>query len=291
MKKRLFCLALLFMMVFTFAACDTDYTPPDFGEKGYAEHFYRGIHYNNSEAPKQELITSTNELKQYRKTVQFGDDVTWDDGYTGSRETVYTQLMAQLDSYSSRYFRDNVLVALIRTEPSGSNSYTVKSVTAQESNLNVTLQRWLPTIGTTDIQSWCVLIECPKGDYTDLKVEVKDKYQVEEVKGTSFRVSFTHEASLATVYHDYTPADFPELDFEFTIKDDLQTVTDFVRNALLEEPIDSQAQYRIDIYVRLFEFTLAEKSKENVLRAVELLSQREEIEFIYPTYEYLWEED
>ena len=290
MKKRLLGIALLFAMIFALTACG-GYTPPDYGEKGYVANFYTDIGYDNSEAPKKALITSTKELKEYRKTVQFGDIFFWNDGDAVNRETEYTKLMDQFDAYSSRYFKDNALVAILQTASSGSNSYKVKSVAAQDGTLNVALQCWIPLTGTTDIKVWCILIECPKGDYKKLDVEVEDKYQTQEATGNAFYVSFTHEASLETVYHDYTPADFPELDFAFTVEDHLSTVTNFVRQALAQESIDSQAQYRIDNYIRGLKFTLAEPSKENVLRAVELFSEREDVWLAYPDYEQKWPQE
>ena len=290
MKKRLLGLGLILTMVFAFAftACDNGYTPPDFGEKGYAEYCYEGLHYNNDQAPTEALITSKKALKKFLRTVKFAEGVFWDDDYTGSRETVYTRLMDQFDSYSSRYFKDNALVAVIKTASSGSYSYTVKSAEAQNHTLNVALQCWKPGDGVTaDIKTWCILIELPKGDYKQLKVEEENKFQTREVAGTGFYMLFTHEASLDTLYHDYTPEDFPELDFDFTIEEYLIRSRDEVREALSNGATSGQFSH----FARMFKIVLTEKSKENVLRAMERLGAREEIEAIEPNYEYFWPEE
>ena len=286
MKKKLFSIALLFTMVFAFAACGVYL--PDYGEQGYVANLYMGLHYTNNEAPTEAIIHSTQELKEFCDAVQFEDSVF----STSNRETVHSQFIERLNSYSSRFFKDNVLVAVLEVAGSGGHTYSVKSVEAQEGTLNATLQYWIPGEGvTTDIKVWGILIEYPKGDYTQLNVEVEEKHQRQEADGNTFYVTFTHEASLATIDHDYTPADFPELDFAFTVEDNMSSITDFVRQALAQESIDSQTQYRIDIFVRGLKFTLAEPSKENVLRAVELFSEQEDVWLAYPAYEYFWEED
>ena len=173
MKKKLLCLGLLLMMVFALAACGADYVPPNFGEKGYAEFLYRGLDIGTDDAPKEAFIDSVQALKKFRNAAKFEEGVFWESDYTGSRETVYTQFTEKLDSYSSAYFKKNILIAILHTASSGSFSYTVKSVEAQEGTLNVTLQEWRPEVGTCDIKLWCILIECPKGNYSDLNVTME----------------------------------------------------------------------------------------------------------------------
>ena len=171
MKKKLFAIALLFTMVFAFAACGTtqaDYLP-DYGEQGYVANLYRGLWYTNDKAPKEAIITSTQELKEFCDTAQFEDSVF----STSNRETVHSQFIERLDSYSAKYFKENLLIVILHAAESGSYIYTVKSVTAQNSILNVTIQKALPgDTASHDQQIWGILIEYPKGDYTQLKVDI-----------------------------------------------------------------------------------------------------------------------
>ena len=176
MKKRLFGIALLFMMVVTLVACGTNYTPPDFGEKGYMEHYIFGFILDGDD-PEDTLITSMKKLKEFRETVKTAEH--W---YAGSDRPNYDPFADQLETYSSRYFKENLLIAFTRWTASGMYSYTVKDVKAQNGTITVTLQYWKPAsdIVTTGSVHYGFLIEFPKGKYSDLKVEVEDKYQAKE---------------------------------------------------------------------------------------------------------------
>lgn len=163
MKKKLFGIALLFMMVIAFTACGVYL--PNYGEKDYVATYYKGLYYTNADAPKEALISSEQALKKYRETAQFSKK--------GSREAVYTQFTKRLDSYSAKYFEENMLIAILHTASSGSYTYAVQSFEAQGSTLNVTLKETNSTgnILTDDLQIWSILIECPKVNYTRLNVE------------------------------------------------------------------------------------------------------------------------
>ena len=285
MKKRLFCIGLLFAMVFAFAfsACDNNYTPPDYGEQGYVEHYVIGFELKGNH-PKGTLITSMKELKQYREAVKPPEH--WLEGSNNPNKDPYADALAP---YSARYFKDNMLIAFMQGTESGMYWLDVKGVEAQDGTITVTIRQWKPYTGGTvrdDSVQYGFLIEYPKGDYSELKV-VKESISQKrgEVKGTALDVMFTHEASLATIDHDYTPEDFPELDFDFTIEEYATWSRDRVREMLSN---GSASDFFFESYCRKLKITLAETSKENVLRAIELLQAREEIEKIDPAYEYYW---
>lgn len=284
MKKTLICLGLLFVMALSFTACgkpdyiepdageksQVDYVEADAGEKGQVDYVEPGsgeINYYKTDA----LIKSVEELDELRKSAQL-------------RETAFA-------SYDSEYFKDNYLIVIFRVAASGSYRYTVKSVESEGNTVNVTLQLWQPAIGTCDIREWIIPIECKKGNFSELNVVTEAKYQQRKADGTGFFIGFTHEATIETIYRDYTPADFPELDFEFTIEEMFTSGRDEVRQTLSEGSTDKGKQEYAQRFSRMFEINLTEKSEENVMRAAELLTQRKEISYVEPFYEYFFEMD
>ena len=273
-------------MTFAFAACGATTTPPDGGnnttpESGekisveYSVYTFGGSP-SAWAAPEDMLISSAEELTEYRKT-HIKENAF---GFNGYAE--------KLDSYSSHFFEDNMLVSIIRTLPNGGCRYNVKGMEAQDNTLTVSLQFRQDGGAVSTVCSLCgFLLECPKGDYTQLKIEVENKYQSWEVAGTYVTFVFTHEASLETIFHDYTPVDFPELDFDFTIEEFFTERRDEVRTLLSED----QTNDIVTRFVRLFEITLTETSKENMLRVIEALEAWEEVQEVNPAYHYFWPQE
>ena len=290
MKKRLFCIGLLFAMIFAFAACGTkttppeqgtndatpnppSYTSPDYGEKGYVDTLFAGFPSSYS-MPKEVLITSMQELQEFREATK---DTNLSSNFTD-----------KINSFAPQFFEENVLVSIFRRTASGMYWYTLKGVEVRDDALTVNLQYWQPGGAvTTEVGSWGVLLEYPKGDFSQLKIDVENKYQSREVAGTYVTFVFTDEASLETIYHDYTPADFPELDFDFTLEEYFIKMRDEVRTLLKVDPTNDL----VTRFSRIFSITLTEKSKENMLRVIELLEAREEIKAVDPAYEYFWPQE
>lgn len=290
MKKSLLCLGLLFVMAFSFAACrQSGNVATDSGEKDIVEldtekdnveeqlpntevpenkHY---LFFNGDYSSNEALITSVEELDEFCKTE--------------------ARVSGLSDIYTDDYFKENVLIIILRGASSGSNEYKIKSVATENDVVTVTLQYKIAAIGTCDMRLWPFLIEYEKGDFSKLNVVVETKYQQREVSGTGFFMGFTNKATLETINHIYSPEDFPELDFDFTIEEYFEKSRDEVKQALSEGTADKAMQEYMQRYTRMFEIRLTEKNKENVLRAVELLTQREEVKYIEPLYEYYFEED
>ena len=173
MKKKLLCIGLLFAMIFAFSACGATTTPPDggnntppeSGEKNYIVHYFTGCDLANEEPYKGTLLTSMEELQAYRETVKVPDGTP----YSNKNFT------DKLDAYSTQYFEENMLIAFGRGTSSGQFKYTVKNVEEQDGAITVTIQQYyegeqLDFFDTNSV-SYAFLIEYPKGDYTQLKIE------------------------------------------------------------------------------------------------------------------------
>lgn len=303
MKKKFLCLLMILMIAFSFAACDmsgkgasnagTDpdsdafkekCIAPDFGEKGYEEHFYKAdCVLDDDETPREALLTSVSELNQFHELLKVSERY--------PNETEGKVISNKLKSYSTDYFEENALIVIFRDTSSGSNWFTVKNVETDENTVNVTLQYWETLMGTCDMKYWSIFIECPKGEVDTLNVVTQTKKQQQGVSGVGLYICLTHEVSLDTIYSDFTSEDFSELEFEFTVEDFSADLRDKVRQLLVEEPEDYWNRDTVNRYTRTLVIKLTVENKDNVLRAVELLSQREDVKWAEPIYEYFFELD
>ena len=171
MKKKLLCIGLLFAMIFAFSACGGatppvggNNTPPESGEENYMVHYFPGCDLAD-EPYKGALLTSMEELQAYRETVEMAVDTP----YSNKNFT------DKLDAYSTQYFEENMLIAFGHGTSAGQFKYTVKNVEEQDGAITVTIQQYyegeqldhFDTVSTP----YAFLIEYPKGDYTQLKIE------------------------------------------------------------------------------------------------------------------------
>lgn len=103
------------------------------------------------------------------------------------------------------------------------------------------------------------------------------------------RITLTNEATFENIFHDYTVEDFPEINAESISEnggDSCVVGIGIVRRWLEEDPTGSTIPDEWKTYQRHFTITLKEKSKENVLRVVNLLMQRDDIASAFPSYSY-----
>lgn len=98
-------------------------------------------------------------------------------------------------------------------------------------------------------------------------------------------VILTAEVSFEQILHDYTPEDFPELNAIF-VKEFTEGTTHKIRQYLSEDPSGAMIPDHLQNFRRSFIITLTEKSKENVLQAVENLYQRDDVYAAEPNYLY-----
>lgn len=64
----------------------------------------------------------------------------------------------EIKPYPENFFDNNILIACIQNEGSGSVGHSLKSVILNDSTLTITINREMPYIGTCDIASWLCLI-------------------------------------------------------------------------------------------------------------------------------------
>ena len=263
----------------------SDYAGADYGEKGYVEYMYE---YGSSSEANDALITSLDELKEYCESSRI-----WE-MYLSRRNTGDTEiskLSDRLSLYSDKYFENNALIIIFAAAGSGSHWYTVKNIETSENVVNVTIQRWETIMGTCDMKYWGIIIECPKSDVDELKVVTEVKEQQCKPSSVEIHLALTHEVSLQTIFRDYTAEDFPELDFDFVVEDSsgyYKECRENVQQLLLEGSLSSRA---VEIYTRKLLIKLTVESAENVLRAVELLSKRADINWVEPDYVYYFDVD
>ncbi len=94
-------------------------------------------------------------------------------------------------------------------------------------------------------------------------------------------VIFTKEATLQ--FLDYTPESFPEIDC-IAVNDLTIGTVDYVKNELNGVPNEKEMAVKVENFRRMLCLKLGKNDKKNVLKAVEILSRREDIETVTPNY-------
>lgn len=82
---------------------------------------------------------------------------------------------------------------------------------------------------------------------------------------------------------DYTPEDFAEVN-AISVKDLSASTVEWVRKKVQGIPTDEEMFIDIENYRRMLSIQLAVKSKDNVLKAVEILKQRDDVQSASPNY-------
>lgn len=91
------------------------------------------------------LITSEDELREYMSSPRFSE--------------AQNNVIQKMESYSSDFFADKMLVVINLKETSGSNKITVRGVDYTDSTLTVRLNRKAPAIADDSIKTWSIFIE------------------------------------------------------------------------------------------------------------------------------------
>lgn len=100
-------------------------------------------------------------------------------------------------------------------------------------------------------------------------------------------VCLTEEASFEYIFHDYTAEDFPEIGAVSVDPldgpwGDTPGIVDKIRQCLSEDPSGNTIPEHFKHHKRMFCITLDKQDKENVLRAIFILRQREDIYIAEP---------
>ena len=115
-------------------------------------HYVR-INYNDNSSNKSDavFIKSKSEFDKYLKDNSI------------SPENEYSSYIKELkDKYTEKFFSSDSLVLIMTTEPSGSYYYT--GVTLNAEKKQITVKRYRPPVGTSDMASWLIVKELPKDD-------------------------------------------------------------------------------------------------------------------------------
>lgn len=102
-------------------------------------------------------------------------------------------------------------------------------------------------------------------------------------------IFLTEEASYEYIFRDYTVEDFSEVGAIAIDELDGSTspasgLTYRIRQCLLEDPSGSTIPDHLKHYKRAFCITLDKKDEENVLRSIDLLRQRSDVELADPNW-------
>ena len=102
-------------------------------------------------------------------------------------------------------------------------------------------------------------------------------------------VCLTEQASFEYIFHDYTAEDFSgigavsveSLDGPWG---DTEGIVDKIRQCLLDDPSGNTIPDHLKHHKRMFCITLDKHDRENVLRSVYILRQREDIYIVEPSF-------
>lgn len=91
------------------------------------------------------LIKSQEELKEYRNSSRFSE--------------AEENIIEKIDSYSSNFFNEKMLIVINLQEITGSSEITVKGIDFTDSEAVVKLRRRTPHIADDSIKIWSIFIE------------------------------------------------------------------------------------------------------------------------------------
>lgn len=280
MKKRLFCLGLIIALVFSFAACtgepQSETNQGENSSQGELESFayipckllYWEISPSvDADAQMQERVFSMSELQS---------------------SIEYQRNAAPFEEFDSDFFEEkSLLIFRFKAPYLGGQALLSYAYTLDNGN-SITVNAWYHCGIDPNAGNVLMLVQLDRDEYTDISVHVS--YANFEFTDSDVLIWLTKEATDATTFHDYTVEDFPELNAveveELTIYTNAR-----IRECLLEDPTGGTIPDHLKNNKRCFLIRLTEKSKENVLRAVNILLQRDDIETAGPNYIYHAEDD
>ena len=115
---------------------------------------------------------------------------------------------------------------------------------------------------------------------------VSDRSEIDDLCNEDFandRVIIVLTKEATRQFLDYGPEDFPELELDEVV--DLTSFTvDWVEKKIKGIPTDREMLVNVEEFKRILSLRLANPSKKNVLRAVALLEQREDVQSASPSY-------
>jgi hypothetical protein len=77
-----------------------------------------------------------------------------------------------IDNYDDDFFAENLLVFILRIEPSGSYRHKVINVLQSENATEITVNKIMPNPSTCDIAFWHIMVELKKSEYNGSGITV-----------------------------------------------------------------------------------------------------------------------
>jgi len=187
--------------------------------------------------------------------------------WTGTGGPYNVDYLAEItEKYDEDFFIENALVLYLFVAGNSGGKIDITRMQRQDNELTIITDFHMGAL--TAISYWTVVIEVAQTDVYGITVlESKNECDCSRFSFDLILVVLTHEATVAA-YHankTYTPADFPEFNFSK------------VENLFTMMPTGPQ-------FKRLLFLYLSEPSKENVLRSIELIGQRPDVESAEPNY-------
>lgn len=291
MKKTLFCLGLILVMLFSFAACgvqkDSTTKDPTDGEQ---------IEDNTTKDPTEDLPTASLTYIPCKMLYwEISDSVAPD---TQLQERVFsiTELQNSVEyqrnsepfeGFDEEFFKEKSLLIYRFAAPDSAGETYLSYAYTTDNGQSVTINAWYLRSYNYVAGNALTLFELNRNDYKDINVNLR--FDSIEFTDGDVLVSLTKEATDATIFHDYTLDDFPEVNAESIEEIDGRTsqssgLTYRIRQCLLEDPTGGTIPDHLKNYTRLFVIRLTRKSKENVLRTIDILQLRDDIDHASPNH-------
>lgn len=120
---------------------------------------------------EKEMNDITIPASMHRHRIDYSTQYAFDEKYMIIRNSEdATRLFAgfslmyadKIEPYPEYFFDNNIIIACLQHEGSGSIGHTLKSVHMNDNGLTITINREVPYIGTCDMASWLCLITISK---------------------------------------------------------------------------------------------------------------------------------
>lgn len=291
MKKTLLCFGLILLMIFSFAACggqkDNATKDPTYGDQ---------IEDNTTKDPTEDSPTGTFEYISCKMLYwEISDSVASE---TQLQERVFSITELQnnaeyqrnsepFEGFDEEFFKEKSLLIYRFTSPDSVGEAYLSYAYTTDSGQSVTINAWYLRSYNYVAGNAVMLFELNRDNYKDININLR--FDSIEFADGDVLVSLTKEATDATIFHDYTLEDFPEVNAESIEEIDGRTsqssgLTYRIRQCLLEDPTGGTIPDHLKNYTRLFVIRLTQKSKENVLRTIDILQQRDDIDHASPNH-------
>ena len=162
MLKRILLIITVFSFMFISVGATTH-------SSSYNHQFIKTTYKDDIEI--KTIISSKGELKslyeKYKDTL-----------YLEHREKVYSDstigFIDAIEKYDEEYFKENNLIIIYLTEPSGSITHEIKDISINEERICISIKQNYPEYLTCDMAGWLLILEIEKDlNVTDIIIKMK----------------------------------------------------------------------------------------------------------------------